>query len=227
MMRAIAAAIARALRGILGVLWMPFEAVGNIFSGFGGGGGGGTQDNAALVAKAAAADEATKDMQMTADKAITLDEAVTVKRVCGRLLLGKPIAPETRISPALLDMLVNAPNGVLRGLAESDAAAVTEFVDGYREGRLKGRAAMAGIPEASVDAQFPGLASRVAAYKARSPKPDREPSEAWETPAAARRLRQPSSGSRCSGGSPSGAGDPAQAPCWRHACGRPPNARGR
>lgn len=169
-MRAIMAAIARALRGILGVLWMPFEAIGNIFSGFGGGSAS-PQDNAALVAKHAANEEAAKDMEMTADKPVTLDEVGTVKRVCGRLLLGKSISPETKISPSLLNMLTNAPKGVLRSLAEGDAEMVSSYVDGYREGLLKTRAAHAGVPEAAVDAQFPKLAARAAAYRARKSEP--------------------------------------------------------
>lgn len=183
MLRAIMAAIARALKGVFGILWMPFEAIGNIFSGFGGGGGGSQQDRAALVAKHAANEEAAKDMEMTADKPVSVDEAATIKRVCGRLLLGKSIAPETRISPALLDMLVHAPKGVLRGLADSDAAAVAEFVDGYREGRLKHQAATTGVPEATVDARFPGLAARVAAYRSRENNgPSGQPiDQPWET----------------------------------------------
>ena len=176
-MRAIFAAIARAMRAALGILWRPFEAVGSIFSGFGGGGGS-TQDNAALVAEHAAKEEAARDVEMTADRAVTLDEVSTIKRVIGRLLLGKPISPETKISPSLLYMLTNAPRGVLKSLADADAETVASYVDGHREGLLKVRAANVGIPEAVVDARFPGLAGRAAKYKAARAEP--EPTETSE-----------------------------------------------
>lgn len=162
-MRAFFAALAQILKGLLGIVWAPFQFVGSMLSG---GGGGSPQDQAALVAEHAANEEAAKHLELTANNPVTLDDVATVKRVCGRLLMGKSISSETKISSSLLSILTSAPRGVLKSLAEGDADTVTNYVDGYREGFMKASAARAAIPEAMVEVQFPRLAERVAAYKA-------------------------------------------------------------
>ena len=159
-MRAFFAALAQILRGLLGVMWAPFQWAGSLFSGRG---GGSPQDDAALVAQHAANQEMTRDMELVADKPLTLDEASTVKRVCGRLLAGKPIAEGTRLSPSVLGALADLPRPLLKRLADADIYTVTDFIDGHRAGYLTETASRSGISPEQVQARFPKLAVRIAA----------------------------------------------------------------
>lgn len=166
-MRAIFAAIARALRAALGIFWMPFEWAGSLFSGFGGGSAS-PQDDAAAVARRAANEAQTEELASAAEERITVDEAHTIKRVAGRLLAGKPIVPGTRVSPGMLEALNAFPRQLLKRIAGGDPEMVASIVDGYRGGRITETAKMNGIPAAEVQAAFPNLTARLAARTSRA-----------------------------------------------------------
>ena len=171
-MRAIFAAIARAMRGLLGILWAPIEWVGGMCAGFGGGSAS-PQDDAAAVASRAAQDEEAKALDATAGKSPAMDDAATIKRVAGRLLLGKQIALGTRISADILVALTGCPKRLLKKLSEGTPELITGFIDGYR-GEI---ARKSGIPPVVAEAPMPKVAARIAARRAaESPQ---EVSAAW------------------------------------------------
>ena len=160
-MRAFAAAIRAILRAMLGVLFMPFEFVGRLF-----GGGGGSkvsqQEEAADVAARAAADEAAKAAALDLPAPKPMDDAVTIKRVCGRILLGKPISPGTRISPDILGVLLGSSKPELRKLADAHPDMIAGFVYGYRDQKKIMAAKSASLVDPAI-APTPTFSDRVAA----------------------------------------------------------------
>lgn len=164
-MRAFFEAIARLLKGILGIVTAPIRWVSNFFEGFGGGSVD-PQDEAAAVAQRAAAQEEAKNA-VVAPKPEVLDDAATVKRVAGRLLLGKPISPQTRISPSMLDVLQTAPREILQSLSHADADTLHAFISGHRAAYVQVPKVAPAAPSLMAAEKQANFAARVAARERR------------------------------------------------------------
>ena len=158
-MRAFFVALAQIMKGIFGILWAPFQFVGNLFSS-----PPEPQEQADAVVRRAMSETHAEELASGAEEKITLDEAHTLKRVAGRLLLGKPIAPGTRVSPGMLEALNGFPRPLLKRIADGHPDMVAGIVDGYRGGFITETARAKEIPQSEIEAAFPKLSARIAAH---------------------------------------------------------------
>ena len=168
MMRAIMAAVGRALRAILGILWMPFEVVGSIFSGFGGSGSADPQEQAASVARNAAREERATS-RGAVPKLPGIDDPMLVKEIAVRMAAGKPLPEGAKVSRAVLEALSAMPKGVLKQFTAAHLHTVQAFIEGLKKDVTAPRAERAA----------PELRSRVAARVAARPGADGNAGPGW------------------------------------------------
>lgn len=171
MMRAIMAAVGRALRAILGILWMPFEVVGSIFSGFGGSGSADPQEQAASVARNAAREE--RAMSRGAAPKPGIDDPMLVKEIAVRMAAGKPLPEGAKVSRAVLEALSAMPKGVLKQFTAAHLHTVQAFIEGLKKNMTAPRA------ETRAERAAPELRSRVAARVAARPGADGNAGPSW------------------------------------------------
>lgn len=164
-MRRILAAI---MRSIFGVVALPFHFAGRVFSAFGSGGGGTSpEEMTQKMAARAAADEVVQNKMGRPQREI--DRPSEIKRVAGRLALGRKPDANAKLSSNVIGALMLMSRADLKTLANAHPEMVAEFAASISQ--MKIEPALPKTIEPATPSASVAISAKIAARKSAQANP--------------------------------------------------------